>query len=92
MDNTNEITIIYKLESWEQELRILGDKFIENNKNNCKLLINGKKGSLKTWVKREDIQNRNICEIKLIGINSIINTSEMFSFCISLTNLPDISK
>ena len=79
MDNTNEITIIYKLESWEQELRILGDKFIENNKNNCKLLINGKKGSLKSMVKREDIQNRNICEIKLIGINRIINASEMFS-------------
>ena len=46
MENINEIRMIYTNVRYS-EIRILGDKFIENNKNKCRLIINGKKRSAK---------------------------------------------
>ena len=36
------MTIIYKIDKNKEKLRILGNTFVKNNKNNCYLLINGK--------------------------------------------------
>ena len=60
MDNINEIKIIYKLKTYQQELRIFGNKFVQNNKNKCKLLLNNKLQPLKGLLKREDIKNKKI--------------------------------
>ena len=49
----DEIRIIYEFNENSQKIRILGDKFVANNKNICKLLINGKIEKLKTFIKRE---------------------------------------
>ena len=92
MDNINKITIIYKLKTYQQELRIFGNTFVQNNKNKCKLLLNNKLQPLKGLLKRGDIKNKKIIKIKLIGLNKIINMSWMFRGCESLTNIPDISK
>ena len=43
---TDEITIIYKCEEGNN-IRLFGDKFIENNKNKCKMIMKGKKQKLK---------------------------------------------
>ena len=55
MDDGNEIRIIYEINENSEEIRIFGDKFVENNKNICKLLINGKIEKLKTFINREEI-------------------------------------
>jgi len=39
---TNEITIKYKIEK-NDKIKIFGEKFVENNKNNYELIINDKK-------------------------------------------------
>ena len=43
---TDEITIIYKCEE-VNNIGLFGDKFIENNKNKCKMIMKGKKQKLK---------------------------------------------
>ena len=39
------MTIIYNIDG-KDEMRLFGDFFVKNNKNNCYLLIEGKKESL----------------------------------------------
>ena len=40
--NLNEIHIKYEIKNEDNNLRIFGDIFIENNYNNYKIIINGK--------------------------------------------------
>ena len=85
----SEIILRYKNE--KEEIRIFGDKFAENNKNNCKIIYNGKEEELKVIIKKEN-DKKNFVEIKLRIFKDIINMSCMFSNCKSLSSLPDISK
>jgi hypothetical protein len=46
-NSSNEIiTIVYFINESLNKLRIFGDNFVKNNKNNCYLLIDGKKNEL----------------------------------------------
>ena len=87
----DEIIIKYKIYKYFWEIRIFGDKFVENNKDKCKIIIYGKEYKLCTNINIFKINN-NILEIKLKGINKITNMSYMFYDCDSLSSLPDISK
>ena len=80
MENINEIRMIYKYVRYS-EIRILGDKFIENNKNKCRLIINGKEKECKAIISREDIDYENMFEIKIIGLSNVHDMSYMFSDC-----------
>ena len=42
----NEINLLYKNKDKNELSRIFGEKFVENNKNNIKLIINGKESEL----------------------------------------------
>ena len=64
---------------------------MKNNKNNCYLLINGKKIDLYNEIFINEEQKENL-EIKLIETKIITNMSYMFYKCSSLQSLPDISK
>ena len=102
----NEMTIIYDfnvqysvheimdpVEDIPAEFRIFGSNFVENNKNNCYLLIEGQQKELCTHLKfNENRKGINTLEIKLIENKSIFNMSYLFFDCISLISLPDISK
>ena len=44
--NIDEITIIYKLNN-KKEVKLFGKYFIDNNKDNCKLIIEGNELELK---------------------------------------------
>ena len=54
------------------------------------IIYEGKKYELREYLKNRTYYK--ILEIKLIGINNIINASHMFYGCKSLKSLPDISK
>ena len=88
--NINEINIIYKAN--EKEVRLFGRDFVNNNKKNCKIEIEGKEHELKKvhsfsiFSKKHDI-----LEIKLKGIMNITNMDSLFRCCLSLLSLPDIS-
>ena len=92
--NSNEITIQYKKtdkygNDYGNKIKIFGKKFVENNKDKCKFIYKCKDYELQEYLELE--KNEQIFEIKLFGINKVTNMSFMFSECILLTSLPDIS-
>ena len=89
-NNKNEINIIYNIKYDEKEIRIFGKEFVENNKNNCYLLINNKKYEISEYYKLN--KEREELKMKLKEKNIINDMSYMFSGCESLSSLPDISK
>ena len=87
VDTIDEIILQYIIK--DKEIQIFGTNFVNNNKNNCKMIIEGNEMELKDKI--NNITN-NILEIKLKGIKNITNMSCMFENCSSLNSLPDISK
>ena len=89
--NIDEINIIYKAK--EKEIKLFDEDFVKNNKNNCRLIINGKEQDLKEkYTFGLFSTKKEVLEIKLKGITNITNMSGMFNGCSSLSSLPDISK
>ena len=92
-ERDNEITMIYKINKNENSIRIFGSKFVENNKDKCKIIYNDNEYELENEFKLNDIrENQDTIQIKLKGIKNITNMSNMFCLCKSLLSLPDISK
>ena len=97
-EKVNEITIIYKI---KDKIKLFGKEFVQNNKNNCKIVIDNKEHELVEYIDKKDIDEninkKKKLTIKLKVINPIINMSHMFgddwnhSFE-SLSSLPDIYK
>ena len=89
----NEMTIIYSINDNENEIKLFGNDFVNNNKENCFLSINGKNHELCEYLYKEEINNnQNTIEIKLKEIKAMTNLSYMFYYCLSLISLPDISE
>ena len=90
---TDEILLKYKIKINNNKIRILGSKFVENNKGICKISINGKQKELcEFYEKNSEIVGDDILEIKLTGVNKITNASWMFRGCSELLSLSNISK
>ena len=81
----NEINIIYKTDK-EGDESIFGDKFVENNKNNIDLIINGINNNLINKYKLKKGENN----IKIIIKNKITNLEHMFDDCKSLINIKEL--
>ena len=91
--NIDEINIKYKIEEKDKAIKLFGSSFVENNKKNCKLIINGKEKELKEMYNFGLFNTKkDFLEIKLKGITDITNMSWIFCRCSSLSSLPDISK
>ena len=75
----NKMTLIYLINKNDEKIRIFGENFVENNKNNCYLLIDGKQYVLCKDIKlNENQKNKDTIEIELIEKKNIINMSYMF--------------
>jgi len=96
-ESISEIRIIYNIniydeyEEDQENIRIFGDIFVENNKNKCKIIIDNKELEIAEKYNIEKYNNNKL-EIELKGINNVTNMSYMFSRCSSLSSIPDISK
>ena len=90
-NNKDEINILYKID--KEEIKLFGKKFVENNKNNCSIIIDGIEQELVEDYKFENFEKKgkDILEIKLKGISNITNLNYMFWECDSLISFPDIS-
>jgi len=86
--NTSEINIIYDIKE-ENKINIFGFEFVRNNKKICKMIINNQEYEIR---EQYNICNKNTkLKIKLKGIDKVINMSNMFDGCSSLSSLPDFS-
>ena len=98
LENTFEnyddyITIIYKISNNDKIIKIFGKTFVENNNNiGLKIDVDKKIYELTEFFELKNLEQINQLEIKLIGINKIVNACCMFSECSSLISLPDIYK
>ena len=86
----SEINIIYNING-ENDINIFGSKFVENNKNICKMIIDNKEYELTTYYNVKS-NNNNKLKIKLKIIDNVTDMSYMFDGCSSLLSLSDISK
>ena len=92
-DMMDKMTIIYNIENNLTKIKLFGDNFVNQNKNNCYLIIDGKQRELCSELNLNNIQKENnILEIKLIESKIITNMNGMFSECLSLKSLSEFSK
>ena len=66
-----EILIKYKAVSENEEIRLFGNLFVENNKDKCKIIINEKEYELKSFHKFDN-KIEDELEIKLVIFKDII--------------------
>ena len=81
----DEINLIYNTEK-EGECKIFGDKFVEINKNNIDLNINGKSSKLVSKYKLKKGNNN----IKIIIKNKLTDLQYMFWGCSKLKNINEL--
>ena len=86
------IIINYNISKNGKAIRLFGKNFVKNNKNICQIVYEDEYYELNEFLKIDNIEKNKILEIKLIGINNIIDASYMFSGCESLISLPDITQ
>jgi len=92
MEYLDEIIIRYNINKDEKEIKVFDNRFINNNKDKCKIIYEEKEYELKEKWNIDDKIKNEILEIKLRGINNITDMSNMFSECSNLTTLSEISK
>ena len=94
LNKINEVHLNYKIEKEkEKTIKIFGDDFVNNNKENCFLIIDNNQLEICSKIEiKDDLKNKDILEIILIEIKTINNMSHMFDECQSLLSLPDINK
>ena len=90
----NELTIKYEVKNYEFQIKLFDKYFVNNNINNCKLLIGGKIKDIKDYLSYsyKDLKNENILEIKLIEIRKINSMCQMFNECRNLISLQDFGE
>ena len=89
----NDIKIKYKIPKNSDKIMIFGNEFIKNNKKKCEIYINGKYHEIMQNIDLSKCQIENdILEVILRPIEKITNMGHMFSGCISLYSISDISK
>jgi len=65
-DTLNELILLYKIQGQEDNIRIFGDAFVENNQNNFDLFLNDKKVQFCDVITKNQIEgNSNIFKIVL---------------------------
>ena len=87
----NEMTIKYLIKE-DKKIQIFGGEFVKKNKGKCKIIINNTEKELYQYLDTKNLKKIKIIEIKLIEIKTITDMSKIFSNCIYLYSLPDISK
>ena len=86
--NRNKITVLYKISKPNENIRLFGEKFIENNKNNCKMVIDLVLMDIQEFIKPKTKDN--VMKVNLELKRNISDLSYMFCGCSTLISIPDI--
>ena len=94
INKNNEANIVYIIGDFDNEIKLFGEEFVKNNKNNCILIIDGKEHELCENINRSELTSKKekIVKIKIKEIKTITDMSYMFSNCCTLIDLPNISE
>ena len=87
LNKENKITMLYKIRNPEDNIRLFGKKFIENNKNNCRMVIDFVEMNLLEFFKPK--RKDKILKVNLELKKNISDLSYMFCGCSSLISIPD---
>ena len=94
-DGINSIDIFYQIKDNQKKLKLFGDNFVKNNRNNCEIIIDGNKYELRNYINIENFNHKNeskIFKIQLTGIKSITDMSYMFHKCNNLSSVSYLSQ
>ena len=92
-ENIDEITIIYKIDNNNNNIKVFDERFVKINKKICKIIYDGKTYDLNEYINIDNIKlNKDIITIKFKGISKISDIGYMFCYCTSLLEVPDIDK
>ena len=90
---TNEIIVEYNIKKEEEEIILLGEKFIKNNKNNIEIFFNEKKQEIKKSYKKNKYKiNNDKFEVKIKIISELTDMSYMFQGCSSIISIKNIER
>ena len=100
----NEITLKYNIKD-KKRIKLFGNKFINNNKRKCKIIIENKEQDIVEFLdinkikkdEKEEKEEKKTIEIKLKIIKTLTNMSHMFGDkmydgCYDLLSITDIGK
>ena len=87
----NETKMVYKTGNADR-IKIVSKDFVKNNKDNCKIIINGEERELSEFIDISNMKNCGEIEVKLKETKTITNMSYMFLDCYNLISLPDFSE
>ena len=83
----NKITLYYRTEEPNENIRLVGEKFYENNKENCKMVIDKVEKDCLEFYKTDKTK----LKVTLAIGNKVTDLSHMFDGCSSLTEIPDFN-
>ena len=92
--SSNEIILLYYINSDSDSIRLFGDYFVEINKENCKMIINDIKMEISTFfiLKGYYINTgKKFLKVKLIIEHNLTDISFMFGECENLYSVEGIS-
>ena len=92
INDFKKFSLKYKINKNDEKVKLFGEKFVANNKNNFKIIYQDNIFDLMEYF---DLKNKNndddILEIYLKQINHTNNISFMFNKCSTLISLPELS-
>jgi len=93
IENINDIEVTYKMSmEFKKSVKIFGKKFVDNNRNNCKIIYNNKNYELTEYFGDYNIQkNENVLRLILRKTDEISDMSYMFFGCSSLISILDLN-
>ena len=86
-EKNDKITIRYKFNPNEERIKIFGKKFVENNKNICKVEFAEKEFQFQEYFNNKEYKLAGEIDIGLRNLNYVTNLSYMFYGCSSLLSL-----
>ena len=93
VNSIDEVKLIYKIDKSKLNVKIFGADFVKNNKDRCKIRHSHGTIELREYFDIDDnLKNKEILEIILVGITKVTNMSNMFQECRTLLSISDISK
>ena len=81
----NKCTLSYKVNSYDEKIKIFDKKFCQNNFQNCLIIIEGQKQTIFDYYQNINLE-KNITIELLIG-NNVTDYSYMFNGCSSLSSI-----
>ena len=89
IEYNNKCTLLYKVNTYQQKVKIFDSKFCKNNSKYCEILINGQKMEICDYYHNINFEDN--ITIQLTMGNEITDLSYMFNGCSSLTSMSIIS-